>query len=104
VLPGRLIRRAPLRPIRGWDGAASILIPERREGTMKLKLKIGDLRVESFRTADEAAPARGTVRGHENTVLNCASDDPTCPLACDPGTTGTCIPGWTEAWTDPCCD
>jgi hypothetical protein len=71
---------------------------------MKLKLKMEDLRVDSFRTAAEGAPARGTVRANENTDVNCVSDDPTCPLACDPGQTGTCIPGWTEVWTSPCCD
>lgn len=71
---------------------------------MKLELKIDDLRVETFRTAEGAAPPRGTVRGHDDSERSCVSAEPTCPLACDPGQTGTCIPGWTEVYTSPCCD
>jgi hypothetical protein len=71
---------------------------------MKLKLKVEDLRVDTFRPTEAVAPARGTVRAHGDSEQTCASGDPTCPLACDPGMTGTCIPGWTEVYTSPCCD
>ncbi len=73
---------------------------------MKLKLNVEEMRVETFDPADDGLRReRGTVRGHgESEGGTCASADPTCPLACDPGATGTCQPGWTEVWTSPCCD
>jgi hypothetical protein len=69
---------------------------------MKRKLRLESLTVESFATAPRKADARGTVRGHDSGWN--ATDAPTCFLACDPGTTGTCQPGWTEVYTSPCCD
>jgi len=71
---------------------------------MKLRLKMEELRVDSFRTAADGVPAKGTVRGNDASEQTCVSAESTCPLACDPGQTGTCQPGWTEVWTSPCCD
>lgn len=67
---------------------------------MKRKLRLDDLSVESFETIRTKPAARGTVHARESEV----SAEPTCPLACDPGFTGTCPPNWTEVYTSPCCD
>jgi hypothetical protein len=47
------------------------------EGTMKLKLD--DIRVDSFATGADAKPARGTVRGHEASLIVL-----TCYISCPP--------------------
>jgi hypothetical protein len=47
----------------------------------KTRLRIGDLRVESFATAGEGKAARGTVVGREDTVL-CLT--PECPPSVEP--------------------
>ena len=65
---------------------------------MKLKLKMDELRVETFETTRGLANARGTVRAHEATPPdNCFSNQwscfldsscgDTCGLSCD----GSCV-------------
>lgn len=44
---------------------------------MKKKLRLEELRVEGFATADAAAK-RGTVHGHDDIVLGATMTDPQC--------------------------
>jgi hypothetical protein len=57
----------------------------------KISLKIDDLAVESFDTADADGARRGTVRGHDYTGESCAdSNCATCLEGC-PRETMTCF-------------
>lgn len=61
----------------------------------KLKLRLDDLRIESFRTAP-ANEQKGTVRGKEGTCVDygtcCYSCGPTCHGSCPPGTCNQSCP------------
>jgi hypothetical protein len=59
------------------------------------KLKLDDLRVDSFDTSFTEAGMRGTVHGHYSVdgtcPLSCAGTcDPTCPDSCAATCQGTC--------------
>ena len=58
----------------------------------KLKLRLDELQVESFETADIGAEERGTVRGRA--VLGPPTDDFTCPDTCKYTCQRTCNTCW----------
>jgi hypothetical protein len=75
------------------------------EGTMKLRLRVDDLRIDAFATTAAASAARGTVRGNESiiwTIQPCPPQtaDDTCGMtcghtcdvpSCNPADTCTCV-------------
>lgn len=59
------------------------------------KLKLDELRVDSFHTSSTEAGARGTVHGHYSVDGTCVlsrggSCDPTCPDSCAATCQGSC--------------
>lgn len=73
----------------------------------KLKLRMDDLRVESFETLARGADARGTVRGHEPSVhcSNTCTANPDCTLEFMCETYGDCtLAGSCEGTCGRSCD
>ncbi len=63
----------------------------------KLRLDLGELRVETFETAEEKR-ARGTVAGQATSLPTCDEFDPVCAATGAP----TCEHAYTCINTDPC--
>ena len=56
----------------------------------KLRLALDDIRVETFKTTDGGAPARGTVRGHGDSDPCSGFDTCFCPSSGDEYPYNTC--------------